>query len=652
MAQASYSGSGNKVLAELSQNPTARKNKHDELRRKFDALERHADFLATRLEASQKSGNQGAYNAILQQLQNAETRINNLATEMNSIAEASRYRAQEDRRQQKIPDSKPKTMMDSVRESLPYQIASSIPQMAVDAYKGVDKTIQYGVNQAMTGKAGTQGSVMNPEDFYMGDVADTYIKELGKNTGTYLDALNSLAYWGATGRIGSKPDSQVERFRNMIGDAVPRIFGTKDIEDQTVAKGAELVADPLALIPVAGRVKAGVDAVTDPKLWQGIADDLSRGTRSQMFMPVVKWSGKGREQVQATNNPDDWLSGYTPQIQDAYKKFEELSAQGVDPKEIFRQTRIFKNVDGVPYFETDDSLATIDSDGFRRAVSKGSKGFPLSAMLMHPELSAQDYIFNSQRQKFVTPQSSRGAEYNPYTGIMKTYPERVVDSAGNIVDEVPSNIIHESNHMLSADANLRNSGSNPTMAGMQLNEFKNNTAELLDTLAINNAKLDAKIIPLNQEYNRIHDLISQTGLNIPSSELDALIAQRREVGKKLESLEKKKRVVENRINNDIKFDGLQQYQLYRRNNGEALSRMSEARMPLDDTARRNTYPLDDAYFKSVTGYTPSATWFNKYDTQKSVYENDLVFPDDISQEIMNYLDKGTKPFTKPPKPPK
>jgi len=282
---AKITGSGQRVLAELSQDPVARKNKYDTLKRQFDALERRADYLATRLEANQTRSNQGAYNAIVQQLQDTESRINSLATEMNSIAEASRYRAQEDRKQQKIPVSKPKTVMDSVRESLPYQIASSIPQMAVDAYKGVDKTIQYGVNQAMTGKAGTQGSVMNPEDFYMGDVADTYIKELGKNTGTYLDALNSLGYWGATGRLGSKPDSQDGRFRNMIGDAVPRVFGTKDIVDPTVAKGAELVADPLALVPVAGRVKAGIDAVTDPKLWQGIADEMVAGTRSNMVDP-------------------------------------------------------------------------------------------------------------------------------------------------------------------------------------------------------------------------------------------------------------------------------------------------------------------------------------------------------------------------------
>lgn len=264
MAKASYfgTGSGDKVLAELSQNPTARKNKYDALNKQREALERRADYLATRLEATQKSGNQSAYNATLQQLQDAESRINNIVTEMNSIAESSRYSAQQERRQQRITDRKPETTMDKVRESLPYQIGSGIRDLIVDTGKGIGQTALYAQNalegatlekdgkgrttSINLGKAGTQGSVMNPEDITMGDVADTYVKELGKNTGTYLDFLNSLAYRGFTGR--GKPDSEDERFRNMIGDAVPRIFGTKDIEDPTVAKGAEIIADPLAVL--------------------------------------------------------------------------------------------------------------------------------------------------------------------------------------------------------------------------------------------------------------------------------------------------------------------------------------------------------------------------------------------------------------------
>ncbi len=115
MAQSLLNSSGNRVLAEISQTPVAQKNRYDALNKQLGVLERHADFLATRLEESQKSGNQGAYNAILKQLQTAESRINGIVTEMNSIAEASRYRAVQDRKQQVITDRKQPTVMDRVR---------------------------------------------------------------------------------------------------------------------------------------------------------------------------------------------------------------------------------------------------------------------------------------------------------------------------------------------------------------------------------------------------------------------------------------------------------------------------------------------------------------------------------------------------------
>lgn len=244
---AKQKGSGERVLAELSQDPVARTNKYKTLRSQYDALERRADYLATRLKSA---NNQAVQGALVKQLQDIESRIQSVATEMNSISDAQRYSV-------KPPVStKPQGVMDKVRQSLPYQIGSGVRDMIVDTGKGIGQTALYAENQARTGKAGTQG-VMNPEDFTMGDVADIYLKEGAKNAGTYLDALNSLAYWGATGRIGSKPDSQDERFRQMLGDKVPKVFGSRDIEDQTVAKGAEVVADPLALLPVAGRVKIG-----------------------------------------------------------------------------------------------------------------------------------------------------------------------------------------------------------------------------------------------------------------------------------------------------------------------------------------------------------------------------------------------------------
>ena len=672
-------GSGN-VLEELGQNPTARKNKYNALGKQKDVLERHADFLYTRLKNAEKSGNQSARNAILQQLQSAESRINVIVTEMNSIAESSRYSEQEANRQQKITDSKPKTMMDNVRESLPYQIGSGIRDMIVDTGKGIGQTARYaenailnptqgktaydlngkGFNTLEFGKAGTQlnPNTMQMEDIYMKDVLGEYTTALGENTGMYVDAMNSMRHWFTNNKFGSKPDSEDGKYAKMFGNKARDVVGTTPLQDDTVIKGARVLADPLAV--VGGAVKG---AKVTTKAIDEFAD-IAKGFRTAdgryipmsqagMFMPMVMWSDKGRRQLFKTNNKD-WLGGYSPQMQDAYRKFEELSAQGVDPREIFKQTRILRNVDGMPYFETDDSLAKFGAQEFRDAIASGKKGIPLREAMSHPELTDADYAYPYQanRETYVLPQKELGAGYNPIYGTVTTYPYKRTVGNGEVVDDFNANMIHETNHKLSGDSNIRNSGTNLDMAKQQLNEYKKDMAESLDVLAINNAKLDAKIIPLNQEYNRINDLISQNDY-IPSNEdYDVLIRQRTNVGRKLEALEKKKRVVEKRINYDINLDARQEFDLYLRNNGEALSRMSEARMSLDDMARRNTYPLDEDYFKQVTGFKPNETWFNRYDINKTLYENDLVFPDSVSEEIKNYLQKGTKPFTKPPKPPK
>ncbi len=634
---AKITGSGQRVLAELSQDPVARKNKYDTLKRQFDALERRADYLATRLEANQTRSNQGAYNAIVQQLQDTESRINSLATEMNSIAEASRYRAQEDRKQQRIDARKPKTTMDNVRESLPYALGSGVRDLIVNTGKGIGQTALYADTQRRTGKAGTQGSVMNPEDFTMGDVAGEYATALGENTGFYGDVLNSMMHW-RQGRL--KPDSEDEKYAKMFGGAMRDAVGTKPLEDQTVLEGARILADPFV---VGSRVKAGVDAVTDPKLWEGMARDISMGTRSQMFKPVVPWSTEAREQEIATNGLD-WLGGYTPQIQDAYRKFEELSAQGVDPKEIFKQTRIFKNVDGVPYFETDDSLAIIDADGFRNAIAGGKKGLPLSDVLKHPELSASDYAWSPLRGKYVVPQKNRGAGYSPSAGIVETYPDKIIEGAGDIVDEVPINIIHESNHMLSADSNLSNSGSNIAMSVMQLNEYKRNLDEMLEITPKKIKKLTEQESKIIAERQKLIDRMSIRGDAVSMDEYAVLAQQRKDLDKKLASIIKRKRSIEGRNVEETKVPVIDAYNLYQRNNGEALSRMAEARMALDDTARREAFPLDDDYFRKTTGYTPDETWFNKYDINKYRYENDLTFPLDIQQKLIDYLDKGKAPY--------
>ncbi len=527
--------------------------------------------------------------------------------------------------------------MDNVRESLPYALGSGVRDLIVNTGKGIGQTALYADTQRRTGKAGTQGSVMNPEDFTMGDVAGEYATALGENTGFYGDVLNSMMHW-RQGRL--KPDSEDEKYAKMFGGAMRDAVGTKPLEDQTVLEGARILADPFV---VGSRVKAGVDAVTDPKLWEGMARDISMGTRSQMFKPVVPWSTEAREQEIATNGLD-WLGGYTPQIQDAYRKFEELSAQGVDPKEIFKQTRIFKNVDGVPYFETDDSLAIIDADGFRNAIAGGKKGLPLSDVLKHPELSASDYAWSPLRGKYVVPQKNRGAGYSPSAGIVETYPDKIIEGAGDIVDEVPINIIHESNHMLSADSNLSNSGSNIAMSVMQLNEYKRNLDEMLEITPKKIKKLTEQESKIIAERQKLIDRMSIRGDAVSMDEYAVLAQQRKDLDKKLASIIKRKRSIEGRNVEETKVPVIDAYNLYQRNNGEALSRMAEARMALDDTARREAFPLDDDYFRKTTGYTPDETWFNKYDINKYRYENDLTFPLDIQQKLIDYLDKGKAPY--------
>lgn len=635
---AKATGSGQRVLAELSQDPVARTNKYNTLKSQYEALERRADYLATRLQSAEANGNQTVYSAILKQLQDAETRINSIATEMNSISDASRYTAQNQKRQDNITANKPQGVMDKVRQSLPYQIGSGVRDLIVDTGKGIGQTALYAENELFTGKAGTQGSVMNPEDIQMSDVMGEYATALGENTGFYGDALNSMMHW-RQGRL--KPDSEDEKYAKMFGGAMRDAVGTKPLEDDTVMKGARVLADPFV---VGSRAKAGVDAVTDPKLWQGIADDISAGTRSNMFMPVTPWSDKSRKYTRTYGNTDEWLGGYSQQIQDAYKKFEELSAQGVDPREIFRQTRIFKNVDGVPYFETDDSLAKFGAQEFRDAISSGKKGVPLSKAMSHPELTREDYDYLGKREKYVVPQKQLGASYSPIEGIVSTYPYPRVNRKGETIDEFPTFITHETNHALASDGGLVNSGSSMDMAGYQVDRYKKDLADLFDISFNANAKIDAKLVSLNQEYDRLDDIIMQSGLKIPSNELDDLIKQRKSVYKKIESAHKKKSDLRKRIDNKLRLDFNTKYDLYMRNNGEALSRLAEARLMLDDTARRNTYPLDDAYFKGVTGYTPNETWFNKFDINKARSDNELVFPDDIQQELLNYLEKGTKPF--------
>ena len=646
MAQSRVGSSGNKVLAELSQDPTARKNKHDELRRKFDALERHADFLETRLKATEKSGNQGAYNAILQQLQNAETRINNLATEMNSIAESDRYSKEQERKRQKIPDSKPKTMMDSVRESLPYQIGSGIRDMIVDTGKGIGQTALYGENAIrgstlgkndkgfttlQLGKAGTQlnPNTMQMEDIQFGDVADVYAKELGKNTGTYIDALNSMMHW-RQGRL--KPDSQDERFRKMIGDVVPRIFGTKDIKDPTVAKGAEVIADPLAFLGGAVRgAKVTAKAIDE-------FGDIAKGFRradgkyvpmdqAGMFVPLTPYSQyrqlKPSVMKRLQEGFDDPISGfendYSPTIANAYKKFMQMKGEGKSPEEIFKETRVFENVDGVPYFETDDSLAKLDQEKLREALSRG-ESIAMNKVFSHPELSDADMRrfgkADAEYAKFF-PQIARGGAYHPLRGDISLNPE----------DADLSLALHELTHKSAIDAGLELAGSNVSSSSglpkLALDHYANVRQDKIMH------EMDYLIDDVNKARNRMRN--AENNPEIPESEKKKLRYEFDRLTEKKEKLQEESIRISKR--NSLPYIPPDAYFAYMANNNETLARLAQERMNLTGAQRGEQIPNEPNYMRQTAGFAPDETWFARYEGIERV----PVFPENIRESALRYL---------------
>jgi hypothetical protein len=637
---AKITGSGQRVLAELSQDPVARKNKYDTLKRQFDALERRADYLATRLEANQTRSNQGAYNAIVQQLQDTESRINNLATEMNSIAEASRYRAQEDRRQQRITDRKPKTTMDKVRESLPYQIGSGIRDMIVDTGKGIGQTALYAENELRTGKAGTQlnPNTMQMEDIQFGDVADTYIKEGAKTAGTYLDFLNSLAYRGFTGR--GKPDSEDGRFNKMLGERVPRIFGTKDIVDPTVAKGAEIVADPLALVPVAGRVKAGVDAVTDPKLWEGIARDMSMGTRSNIFVPLTPYTnqmGRIRSPKPELHQTKDYekffnekyIETYSPTIQDAYKKYKQLKSQGVPPNEIFRQTRVFENVDGVPYFETDDSLAKIDIMAINEALRR-NETVPLNDVFSHPELigkNLKQFGEEGGNYSLIKPTEQGGAFYDPSTGNIS------INKYAQLSD-IKSSLLHELTHKEAFDQGLSMAGSNSPSSSKLPQQVIDNTAQKRQEIVMD--ELDSADYEISVARNARNK--AQANPNISDKELIEYDNKVKEAIQRKNDLASESMLLSSRSAEDLPY--LSAYNAYLANNNEALARLTQERMKLSGQERADRYILDDGYMKQTVGVDPNDTWFAKYQGMEAI----PTYPKYMVDSAVDYL-YGNRPLT-------
>ena len=670
MAQSLLNSSGNRVLAEISQTPVAQKNRYDALNKQLGVLERHADFLATRLEEDRKKGNQVAYNAILKQLQTAESRINGIVIEMNSIAEASRYRAVQDRKQQVIADRKQPTVMDRVRESLPVQLASGVVGMINDTGKGLAETTlmaeealrntrlvkdDKGRTRIQMGRAGTQlnPETMQMEDIYMGDVADTYAKELAGNAGMYIDALNSLGHWQRASKgmpfifgIGSKPDSQDEMFANAFRNAMPRIFGTKDIIDPTISEGAKVVADPLSVVPLAGGAVKGGKAVAKAVDEFG---DIAKGFRKAdgryvpmsqagIFVPLTPYTNEmgrlrapkpelhqSRDYEQFMD--DKFIETYSPTIQGAYKKYKELKAQGVSPKEIFRQTRIFENVDGIPYFETDDSLAKIDLLGIKEAL-RNNENISLNDVFSHPELvdkNLRQYGQDSSLYSLIKPTNHGGAFYDPVTGNIS------INRFAN-TDDIESSLLHELTHKEAYDQGLSLAGTSVSHASRFPQQIIDDVAKKRQEIVMD--ELDSADYEISKARNARNK--AQANPNISDKELIEYDNKVKEAIKRKNDLASESMLLSSRSAEDLPW--LRAYDAYLANNNEALARLAQERMRLSGQERADQYILDDGYMRQTVGVNPNDTWFARYQGLEAI----PTYPKYMIDSAVDYL-YGNRP---------
>lgn len=642
--------SGQRVLAELSADPVALRNKHTTITGQIDALERRLDYLEGRLENAQNTGNQTVYNAVLKQYQDMANRVQSLATEANSIGESIRYQSDYTNRQQKITDSKPKTTMDKVRESLPYQLGSGIRDMIVDTGKGLGQTALYADNAIrgstlgkndkgfatlQLGKAGTQGSVMNPEDITMGDVAGEYATALGENTGFYGDVLNSMMHW-RQGRL--KPDSEDEKYAKMFGGAVRDAVGTKPLEDDTVLKGARMVADPFAVLGGGTAVlKTGANAIDN---FGDIAKGFRRGDgkyvpmgQAGMFVPVTPWSEDAMSAIKdGMVSIDNFEDVYPDRVKNAYKEYKELEAQGLSPEEIFRKTRIFKNVDGVPYYETDDSIAQVDVSELHNMFQDEGVPADLNNVMFHPDL--EEYQLN----KFGTKGNMPTEVYRQEDGGGTYYPREKNISINTDMDDmdIESVLFHEVNHKLANDAGLPNSGYNMVSASVlpkslfndKLTEIESQLMREKRDLATEREGLKSKRVRLEPESHIYAKEIEEI-----DQRLGDIFRQSLDKESKLSQLRSRANKINVKDNDYMVNRGI-----YLGNNQEAMARLAEARLMLGGDKRWNQFPLDREYFKDRTGFYPEHTWYSPVDiTNPSKPKMKYKFPDEIEQSIRDFL---------------
>jgi hypothetical protein len=355
-------------------------------------------------------------------------------------------------------------------------------------------------------------------------------KMVAQNAGGYADAGNAL--WQMV--KGDGKQAVPDYYRNKAGNAYQEQFNPSPA-DPRLERFGNFYADPLA---VGVGAKRAVKAVVDPKLWSGIAEDMARGTRSNIFAGI-----------NARNAPKG-----------ALEQGAKLLDEGADPRQVWSDLGVFRGTDGKMRWEIDDSASVMSPDSVDQLRAKN--GVRQGDIFDHPDLYAA-YPESSNIWTAKQGGASSGA-YSP--GVMgeSDMVSLAVPARGKIdQSSLRSTNVHELQHGIQGVEGFAQGGSiqpvikNSREEWVSFNKARAGNKDLSD--AYDKAK---GLPPSAPEWDELEDVADNFGL------YDFVQTQR------------------------IASSGTSPFDSYRRLAGEAEARATQARLGMNAEQRRAVYPFD------------------------------------------------------------
>jgi hypothetical protein len=448
------------------------------------------------------------------------------------------------------------------------------------------------------------------------------------------DAVAPVRYNGMKG-VGGKwvpDDGKVGFWENALafdsglGDKLGAMFPAPKKADANLQKFTDFYADVLAVIPqmkaAGGLTRAAVKdaaqvgrvALNSPRqaaemlgdrwiegnkvfdatqghleqtlgLPEGVMPRGNTGGRSDIFYPIFD---------SQSNQTQPWMK-------DLVEETRKLRASGVSPEDAYKRTRTVlggDSPDGVTRVELDDSKMVVDEKllktlGLRKAV-------PLSKAAHHPEFSAADYRHNgmptNQEMRFV---NDMGYDDGVIGELANDAKRNYLYATGKLGKNVRKRtIVHELQHKVDNDKMIADSGANDYLAKMQAIDAKRKAEHI-------NALSDA-------DYEGMTDRLRALKLEPRPTKamLDEMADLQIRRSEALDSANKARGAV------GMEKDSALLHNLYLTNIGEANARLAEGRANLTMKQRKNQYPYDEEYYKSMTGYYPDELWGSRASKNK------------------------------------